>query len=320
MTKARRLLALAIMATGLFAGPVRADDVSQSDERWAGLFEVGSSQVDTRTEPINWAELVAEDDGQLPTFLPPPVDRFGSAGETSAIAAWAATYEQVMRQAYAHAVLGHTEYARYLVSEAVNGLSAVRGSVKRDRARALKLIAWVERETVSPVAAHVEARIALSEGREAEARVLAEATVLTGSTGTDLAYATGLSSPARRGRASRAVLLAVSELPVQSIGTGELSLPAIAQISVEPTPDSAERMARFAWSGFTPDFFELDLGPKVSRYRPALRWMIDQTVIGGRSREKASASRSTISTVKLATFDLPASHVPPANLNIVFAD
>jgi len=311
---------LAILATGLFAGSVRADETFQSDERWASLFEVHSSRVNARPEPANWAELVAADDGQLPAFLPPPVDRFGSAGETAAIAAWAATYEQVMQQAYAHAVLGHTEYARYLVSEAVNGLSAVRGSVKRDRARALKLIAWVERETVSPIAAHVEARIAFSEGRETEARALAEAVVLTGSTGTELAYATGLSSPAKRDYAPRLVLLAASELSARNVGLGELTLPAIAQLSVEPTPELVKHTAQFARSGFTGDALHLGFSPSVTRYRPALRWMIDEPVMGGSIQDNAPPVDTAVPTVKLATFDLPASHTPPANLNIVFAD
>ncbi len=150
-------------------------------------------------EEPNWAGLVADDDGEPPRFRPVPNATLLSGPSGDLVSAeWTETYAQVMRQAYAHAVLGHIEYARFMVAQAEAGLAAARSTTNAHAALADALIAQVETQTVRPIAAHVAARIALSEGQTDKARALAAASPLDGLTGAELAAATGLPLPERQ--------------------------------------------------------------------------------------------------------------------------
>lgn len=139
----------------------------------------------------NWAGVVALDEGDGPQFAPPPsvVQLLGHAPGTG-LAGWAAGYTRTLQQAYGHAALGHTEYARDLVQQARSSLAAYTLAAAGDPAR-LALIAMIEGAVVTPIGAHVEARIALASGDPVPARNLVAAAPITGPIGDDLVRAIG---------------------------------------------------------------------------------------------------------------------------------
>lgn len=186
---------IAACATPSFARPGDAAETS-----------VGAKSSEVAAEPaaetLDWTEMVATDDGELPLFRPVPNATL-LAGPSSDLVRteWTAPYQKALQLAYAHARLGHTEYARFIVREIEDRLEAALADPRSDNFHTARLIAQVESRTVRRIAAHIEARIAFDEGRSKDAYALAAASDLDGPTGVELAAAVGL--PADRAPTDR---------------------------------------------------------------------------------------------------------------------
>ena len=262
MKHAARIFGLAILAAGLIGSPLHAQDPVEGDSRWTEMFRLQVSAAAAGEQgDVDWAELVALDDSEFAPLTPPPVKRFDKPNESEAIAEWAATYARAMRRAYAHAALGHIEYARQIVATTRAGLDAARNCTNEEGGRADRLLAWVERQTVTKIAVQIEARIAHSEGRTADALQLAQAADLDGPTGTELAAAVGLAIlPSRQERQKYELAMQTPAAQTSPVLVRGLALPAIAQIRSADAqsvgPDAKPRVAhaeaaptgRFAWT------------------------------------------------------------------------
>ncbi len=246
MRQTTLVLAIATAMIAGFASPASAKSARAESDGMAEVAAAGISSavlIVPQDEAPNWADMVANDDGEPPRFraVPNVALLAGPSGEV-VTAEWTGTYAQVMRQAYAHAVLGHVEYAKFMVAEAEAGLAAARDAATAHTPLGAALIAQVEAETVRPIAAHVAARIALSEGQTDAARALATASTLTGPTGAELAAATGLPLPDRlpsrlqmRPRFAHAVVVEQGSLALElaALTPTPLALPAVPFLSDE---------------------------------------------------------------------------------------
>ena len=158
---------------------------------WTSLVRIDPASRDlvvkAEMRAGNWAGVVALDDGEGPRFTAPPslAQLLGHASGPS-LSEWTGRHIGTLQQAYAHAALGHTEYARTLVAATQQSMTEQRAAAANHPVT-LALVAMLEREAVSPLATQVEARIALEAGDMETARTLAARISLAGPTGEDLA-------------------------------------------------------------------------------------------------------------------------------------
>ena len=201
-------------AATLLRGDLRDDTLAKKD-LWARFVQLdpGSRDMVARIEVKggDWARIVELDDGELPTFAAPAFADNPLALDKNAVMQWLTGFQDAMHRAYAHAALGHSEHARAIVrtTEAAVAALAIPEQGAKPAATAL-LAPLLTSKIVAPMAAHVEARIAINEGRIEDARALMAGKEMSGSTGADLQAALG-DEPATSPNAATLTKIAVTD-------------------------------------------------------------------------------------------------------------
>ncbi|MDG6079174.1 hypothetical protein E3U23_08205 [Erythrobacter litoralis] len=269
----KRMAAALVLASAMPAAPAAHAEGTTSDADLRLTFTEIRHEMFADEAAADWAVLVAEEDPDAPLPGPPPEPGDGTDAH-AVLADWVGGYVRMVRQAYAHAALGHIEYARYLVTNARDNLAVSEGG---EGNASKTLTELVRTDLVDTVAAHIEARIAFEEDRVEDARRLASASKLDGPTGADLAAAVGLPLPAKAD-----VLRPAMQAPI-ILGAAEGRMPS-APLALDSLP-----LAGFAFTNFlaTPGS---DVAVPSSPYRvaaagnfdtygkvppPNIRWMIE---------------------------------------------